>query len=249
MPPHRPDGRAIHKGFNAHGFGFHDSVIKEIERVAKAGEFGWEFIGAGAPHLCAKPRLTQPSSSSAPRNERIALVNANGSIERCLDGRLLSRHTRWAPRCARYRRRAVLRTVAGVRHFLRTNTLGGQAHQVGLPIKTEEPGHGCGSDRKAIADAVTQVSRAANGFMQLCAENEFSIRSASGGEPMRIVPAVFSTASLNRADQDLSISDLASGDLPTASRFIPENCLWFQHALNRSLQAQIPGRFGREART
>jgi hypothetical protein len=112
---------------------------------------------------------------------------------------------------------------------------------VGVAVKTHHRGEGCGSDRKAILESVSQVLRAANGFAALCAENpKLSLRQV---QSIRIVPAVFTTADLTKTDVDLVAANLASGNLPDSVGFESIPWLWFQHPLNRSMQAPVQARY------
>lgn len=125
-----------------------------------------------------------------------------------------------------------------------------ECHQVGLSVKhPDKKGHGCDSDRDAIATTVAQALRAANGFIQLCRDNRDLISGAlsDGAGRVNFLPVVLTTAALYCSDRPLNLSDATSGEAPQNMSFSRVPWLWYEHNLSSSMRAELPGRYVAEA--
>lgn len=241
-------------GLNVHGYGFQYAVIQHIEAVDGVRQLGWRFIGAEVPISLHGKEL---HADFIFYNERsgVYLVGECKRVDPAL--------ARWG--FARTAYTFGSRTLRGSNVMLRPvidelycpNASDDKLHlrplelpqvqswyQVGVVIKTpEQKGDGVTADRDAISQAATQALRAANGFIELCAENPGIVHRTAGPHvPVCIVPVVFTTAALAASTLDLSHAALESGDLPSSMTFAAASWLWYQHALNRSLQAAVQGR-------
>ena len=240
LPPEQRS-HSFTKGLNVHGFGLNYAVIKKI--LDRAQHFGWQFVGSEIP-------LTLNSAETHADLVFYRQVSSLYLLGECK--RVDPSRGAWCFGRSQHILGSGFATLDEL-HFpdmsgrlhLRPRTVShkSDSYQVGVEVKdSQEKGDGCPSDQKPIAQAVTQVLRAANAFMQLCTENTAIVRQVSGDGPSRILSAVFTTARLYKTDNDLSIADLASGHLPESVTFSPTSWLWYQHALTKSLQAQIQGR-------
>jgi hypothetical protein len=236
---------SIHKGFNYHGFGFHYAVIAEIERLSKASFHEWEFIGSEIPlslhgtDIHADFILFNPS-------RRMYLVGECKRVNPAV--------ARWCFARTKYRLGMGAPPLVDELYFPKANEdklqlktykidAARDVFQVGIALTTGQSGQGP-PDRDAINNSVGQALRAANGFIQLCAENVYLVRKGFGaGSSVKIVPVVFTTAVLSTLGIDLSASDLASGHLPTTTETDNPDWIWFHHALTESMRARVQGRF------
>jgi hypothetical protein len=234
----------LRQGLNVHGFGFHYSVIARIEQFGE--EFGWDFVGAEVPLGLAEQDVHADFIFRCQR-KHLYLVGECKRADPAV--------SHWGFARSRYSIGIDAPVTVDELHFPRADedrlalrvsrisTTSGRPFQVGITVKTPRTGDGVAKDRRAITDCVTQVARATNGFLHLCAENARLVRADFGDAPVRVVSAIFTTARLSTARDDLSIADLASGHLPDAATFDDTLWLWHQHALTPSMQAKIQGRF------
>jgi hypothetical protein len=252
MSSQPPDERSqsLRNSFDVHGFGFQYAVIERIESLDRTWHFGWEFIGAELPTSLKVGEEIHADFIFFSGLSRTYLVGECKRVDPAL--------AQWCFAKSRYTTgRGPAPPILDELYFpnesqdkirLRPLRLLGQSqksYQVGTSVKdNSKKGDGIGLDRrKEISQPVTQVLRAANGFIELCRDNPRIVRLTSGNsKPVRILPVVFTTATLAESPDDLAIADLASGKLPQSVTFSPVSWLWFEHGLNKSLQAAIEGR-------
>lgn len=108
-------------------------------------------------------------------------------------------------------------------------------YQLAAELRTGDKGDGHTAGRAAIDQAVTQVSRAAGGWIELLVAEKQRLLTQ---QPKLIVPAVFTTAKLFVTDADLSKADLHTGNL-SALTVTPKTWVWFQVHLSRQLRPTL----------
>lgn len=234
-----PDRRAL----NTHGFGFQYAVIEEIYTKARVRGFDWKLVGAEVP-ISLNGEETHADFLFFSPNKGAYLVGECKRADPALG--------RWCFARSKYHLGSSCAAV-DVLHFRRQDEdrlyisaepLQAPAYQVGIAVKRPKvKGDGNSGARDAISRAASQVLRATNGFIELCGRHPSLVRKEAGGRPARFVPVVVSTAEIVAGETDLSLADLASGDLPSDFPVAPKSWVWFQHALNESMQANVPGRF------
>jgi len=108
-------------------------------------------------------------------------------------------------------------------------------YNLGLPIKGHTVGDRTGDNRTALDDAVTQVLRGTNAFMESIAK-EPTLLVPSGENAFGIVvPVVFTTAQLWVSDVDLGASELATGKVPQVS-LQSQPWLWLKQNISPDLK-------------
>ncbi len=233
------DFALFRQALQEHGHAFHYATIKAIERASTIQDSGWHFVASEVPialngeevhadlifrshrhYLIGECKRVNPAYSQwLFAQTRFTTGGGPASVtveELCLD----------SPGSAGMHVRPFQMAPAR------------RAFQVGVTVRTKDKGQGCVSDKKAIEETVSQVSRAAGGFAELCSVN----RGLVDG-PARIIPAIFTTARLFTCLYDLELADLATGDLPARVEFESVPWLWFQRGLSESLLADLPGRY------
>lgn len=245
------DAARFRKALSSHGFPFQYAAIQRI--ISASSDVGWQFVGSEIPvgegenatHAdflfyspasnayivgeCKKPDgdstwLFARSAYSLGRRE-----SAGGSPATLDQLSPQNNHSQ------------VLLDVVALRGTL--------AYQVALatkgnagPIDGTPPRAQGGDERKGIAGAVTQVLRAANGFMGVCRDN--GRLAFQGGAPtVRFVPVVITTATLVVSSEDLHRSSPATGQVHPETEFQSRSWLWFEHPLSISMRAAVAGRY------
>jgi hypothetical protein len=85
-----------------------------------------------------------------------------------------------------------------------------EIYHVARELKTDACGEAQGESRGAIEDAMTQVCKGLNGFMNLLSDHW---REAGMSEAARLVPVVFTTARLWVTDADIGQASLEDGNV------------------------------------
>lgn len=247
-PPQNDPSSSIRAALNIHGFAFNYAVIDSIAALAKKGII-WQFVGTEVPLTLNGEEIHADLVYFNP-SRNIYIVGECKRPDPALAHWCFARSVyafghgdNLRPTVDQLYRET---NAAHVHLRPRVVRLGHQGYQVGIAMKTHQKGEGCYSDRKAIQDSVTQVMRAANGFIALSALNFRLASPPPDREPVTFVPVVFTTAKLSVSDYDLGTSDLAAGTVPVTATFAPAEWLWYHHPLNLSMQANVHGRYTAE---
>jgi hypothetical protein len=93
-----------------------------------------------------------------------------------------------------------------------------------------------GGSRDAIENALTQVCRGFNGFLQFVASGHDIL------EPtplIRAVPVIFTTAKLLVSSVDIGTADLQSGELQGSMNLEERDWIWFDYAQSLGIMHSI----------
>lgn len=239
--PDGPDPVLYRQAMREHGHAFHYAVIAAIERASRENGLGWRFMASEVPLSLNGDEV---------HADFIFQNGARFLIGECK--RVNPAYSEWLFGRTRYTT-AGKPTLATVEELFAPSPQVARPHvrpkevahaeltyQVGISVKTQKKGEGCVSDRTAIEECVKQVSRAAGGFSELCADN---IGLLGPGLHAVMVPAIFTTSSLCVCNRDVELSDLATGELSPDATFSRRPWLWFQRGLNPTLRAHLGGRY------
>jgi hypothetical protein len=240
-----PVAAAAQKSFeevlNRHGFGFQFSVLTECREASKTGwESRWRFVATEVP---------VEVRGAGTRIDFVLEHAVDGSgfsdVMICECKRVNPAFAQWCFIGAPFTRRnnsvetLRLESIHVPEHHsgLTPDTLSGGAKRpgevfhMGFPVKIQnakgDPNPKGNKDNKNdIEDAVTQVLRGLNGYIELVAKN----RKLIGNNTMTFFPVVFTTAELWISSADLSSSDLMTGNIDlTKWGFEKVDWLWFQY--------------------
>lgn len=238
-------GDGFRKALSRHGYGFHFAVMERIREVVNELRLSWTVEGSEIPvqvqgkdtHVDFVLRQLDGSAIIVAECKRANPALAYWCFARSSDygspdGR------QGAPQIERL----LLNDTHSVDPVeLRTLKASGSGlYQVGIEVKTGISGDPAGSDKDAIANAVTQVFRGANGLANLIRKNPRFLRESRAAD---IYPVVFTTAELFTTEQELHTADLLTGAMPTLSDFQKRDWVWYQHNVSHSLLSDVRGRF------
>jgi len=240
MEPSNQEITATQKSFeevlNRNGFGFQFSVLAECKEVSTTWESRWRFLASEIP---VEVRNVGTKIDFALEHT----VNASGfsDVMICECKRVNPAFARWCFIPAPYTRR---NSIIEVKRFeslsmknngLSVHTLEGGAERqgqilhLGLPVRVPNvkgDSSPVGNNRNDIEDAITQVLRGLNGYINLLAGN----RGLIGNKTFTFYPTVFTTAELWVSNADLSKADLQTGNINlTKGDFQEVTWLWFQY--------------------
>ncbi len=119
-----------------------------------------------------------------------------------------------------------------------SDTRGKKIFDIAFNVKSDDKGEG---DTKGANDAVTQVLRGMNGFIQYVADKEHLLRIENAKSYTRyFLPVVFTTANLWASTVNLSESDLNSGNLDLRKESLQEHSwLLFQYNQSQPIKHSI----------
>ena len=114
-----------------------------------------------------------------------------------------------------------------------TDTLVKDAYHFGVEVRSARQGDDKGESGKAIEDAVTQVLRGLNGYLEVLAQHTQLVE----GTITHLLPVVFTTAQLWVSKADLGLAELATGDLDISNdEFESVPWLWYQYHMSPGLK-------------
>lgn len=242
-PPHgsRP-GDEYRKALNTHGFGFQYAVVAEVLAQNQAQGLDWQLIGAEVP-ISLNGSETHADFIFYSQIRRTYLIGECKRADPAL--------ARWCFAGSKFRLGTPtpildsleFRNRAEDRLYLKPGGVNGKAYQVGISVKVPNvKGDGQQPGRDAIGNSATQVLRATNGFIEFCGTLPSLVRHDTMGDSAKFIPVVVTTAEIVVGQTELSLADLASGELPETFTVSREPWVWYQHALNLSMQGNIRGR-------
>ena len=107
------------------------------------------------------------------------------------------------------------------------------AYHFGVEVRSTKPGDDKGESGRAIEDAVTQVLRGLNGYLDALSQN----KELFEGTKTYLLPVIFTTAQLWISSSDLGLADLSTGDLDLSKdKFEPVPWLWYQYHMSPGLK-------------
>lgn len=107
------------------------------------------------------------------------------------------------------------------------------AYHFGVEVRANKQGDCKGESGKAIEEAVTQVLRGLNGYLDALSQN----RQLVEGSITHLLPVIFTTAQLWGSAADLGLADLTSGDLDSSNdKFESVPWLWYQYHMSPGLK-------------
>jgi|ERR1043166_1039764 hypothetical protein len=236
---------SFQKALNRHGDGFQFSVLKLAESLAKKVDRDersrWNFLFSEAPVeirgsgtridfilsrsrnpffylICeckrANPKLSNWCFIRAPRVRRGSKVDSL-LVETVFQGTELSEP---------------MTTVSNLNALT-------HAYHFGVEVRSSKAGDDKGESRRAIEDAVTQVLRGLNGYIEaLCQDKQLFEETK-----VHLLPVIFTTAQLWISHSDLGVADLDTGDIDLSKdKFESVPWLWYQYHMSPGLKHTSP---------
>lgn len=238
-PLQAPD-HAFQAILDRHGYGFQYALLKHINGLGRpwfvqAAEFPVTFRG-GTTHIDLVLRLARHGAAS-PLWMVAECKRANPAL---VDWCFVRQPMVPRPTEVAFEQVRVTDNRAFVALDMRDSWASERVYNLGFPIKGLAKGDASGSGRTALDDAVTQVLRGANGFIELLAHRpKLLTKGAFGYGFGQVLPAVFTTARLWVSDVDLQTADLKTGNVPPASlQAVP--WLWLKHNVSPDLKHALP---------
>jgi hypothetical protein len=230
----------FHELLNTHGYSFQFSVIKEIQDYhSQNGRFPWEFdiaelpveingidtridfilinsITGGVQLICeckrANPSLSNWCFARAPFIHKWQKSRSPITIERV---------SKSFVDIDPYSEPAIIEVTNNVYHF-------------SFEIKTDQKGDQVGKGKGAIDDAITQVLRAYNGYINFLIRNEYLLSKTS---KIDLIPIVITTATLWASEVDLSAANIETGNINLDTTALEKRKhIWLQHHLSNSIK-------------
>jgi hypothetical protein len=107
------------------------------------------------------------------------------------------------------------------------------AYHFGVEVRASKPGDDKGESGRAIEDAVTQVLRGLNGYLEALSQN----KELFEGTKTYLLPVIFTTAQLWTSSADLGLADLSTGDIDLSKdKFESVPWLWYQYHMSPGLK-------------
>jgi hypothetical protein len=112
-----------------------------------------------------------------------------------------------------------------------------QLFHIAFELKTDKKGDFGGAGRGAIQDAVTQVFRGINGFIEFLSQNEDLVPKE---KLVQIVPVIFTTAKIWTSMVDISITDIETGNSNVAELNATEReWIWYRYPLSPGIKHAV----------
>jgi hypothetical protein len=107
------------------------------------------------------------------------------------------------------------------------------AYHFGVEVRAAKPGEDKGESGRAIEDAVTQVLRGLNGYLEALSQNKQLVE----GNITHLLPVIFTTAQLWVSKADLGLAELATGNIDLSKdKFESVPWLWYQYHMSPGLK-------------
>lgn len=246
-PSHEENKKSIvRKNFETelrkHGFGFQYAVIKEIERLYNANQSAWlprfsEFpveINNNNTHIDFI--LERIERDSFPRKSPFFLI---GECKRANPAQ-----SNWCFVRSSFAQEGLLTNFVYAEmvqlvynsnlkrsSVKRLNAMAEKVFDIAFNVKSDDKGEG---DTKGVNDAVSQVLRGMNGFIEYIGKKDSIIKSFYGETfSPYFLPVVFTTADLWTSSIDLSKANLISGNLDLPKESLT-NVSWLLFQYNQS---------------
>jgi hypothetical protein len=107
------------------------------------------------------------------------------------------------------------------------------AYHFGVEVRSPKAGDDRGESGRAIEDAVTQVLRGLNGYIEaLCQDKQLFEETQ-----VHLLPVIFTTAQLWISHSDLGLANLDTGDIDLSrDKFESVPWLWYQYHMSPGLK-------------
>ena len=226
---------SFRKILNTHGYGFQYAVLEAIERARRfpphwhsvASELGVEVRGRDTriDHVIQKGTkpfyLIGECKRANPATAYWCFAKAN--LIRMED------YARQSFAEVLIRHESSRECTTRLQEIHLTN----RAYQVALEVRTGQKGDSSSAGRGAIEDAVGQVCRGLNGFLEFMAKR----RDLTPPNSMVIVlPVVFTTARLFVSPVDIGTADLLSGNLKHEMQLEEIDWVWYDYPQSPGLK-------------
>lgn len=229
-----------------HGFGFQFRVLKETEELFNRTENRsvWRFLFSELPvQIQSRDTridfiLTRNHSSGMGFYMICECKRANPSLSNwCFLKAPRTRRNRLSgdPLTFEYARLSVSKDRLRI-NVNQVATLT-DAHHLGFEVRrANTKGQSGGETGQAIEDAITQVLRGLNGYVETLKRKP----RLTDGDPMYFMPVIFTTARLWSSKANLESSDLATGKIDiTQDVFEEVPWLWYQYPMSPGLKHSI----------
>jgi len=237
------------KELRIHGFGFQYSVIEEIRRLYNEEQSAWrteftEFpveINNNNTHIDFI--LERKETSYFPKKSPFFLI--------CECKRANPALSNWCFVRSPFGREGLLLNSMFIEklhlekqwntkksYVLQSDTMGKKVFDIAFNVKSDDKGEG---DTKGANDAVSQVLRGMNGFIEYFGKKENLLKiQHEGSYSPYFLPVIFTTAELWTSTINLSESDLNTGnlDLPLEG-LTNESWLYFQYNQSQPIKHSI----------
>jgi hypothetical protein len=241
---------SFQKTLNRHGYGFQFGVLKIAEELAKRVDEDewskWTFLFSEVPvqvqGFGTRIDFVLSKRESSSSNPFFHLICECKRANPALSNWCFIR----APRTRRNQIKGadplMLETIiqnSGVQLFkiiASTDTSVRDAYHFGVEVRAARQGDDKGESGKAIEDAVTQVLRGLNGYLEMLAQHTQLVEGAI----TYFLPVVFTTAQLWVSEADLGLAELATGDLDISNdEFESVPWLWYQYHMSPGLKHSL----------
>jgi hypothetical protein len=234
------------KVLDSHGFGFHYSVLTRAEELQSRSKSTWVFevsefpvsVAAGSARIDFVLRQPETRSYLIAECKRANPSLSNWCFARApLVGRNMSAQPYMVERARHFH--------GNVRAEGYALTHSCEAFHIALEIRSHEKGDSYGPGRGAIEDAVTQVLKGTNGFVNFLASKPSLVPENTSS---LVLPVVFTTAKLWTSDAALARADVSTGRIDFAGTALKEvPWLIHQHFQSPELAHEVTGK--RESRS
>ncbi len=237
---------SFQKALNRHGYGFQFSVLKIAENLAKRVDADersrWNFLFSEVPvevqgwGTRIDFILSRSRSTSSPFFYLVCeCKRANPKLSNWCFVR--------APRVHRNQTKGsdplLVETVfqgTEIRHamtIVSNLTSLRDAYHFGIEVRAAKPGDDKGESGRAIEDAITQVLRGLNGYVEALSQN----KEITEGTKTYLLPVIFTTAQLWISGSDLGLANLSTGDIDLSrDTFKSVPWLWYQYHMSPGLK-------------
>lgn len=231
QPTQPPEG--FHNVLNSHGYPFQYSVIRFADNLAQKGRSSWVFHSAEVP-VAVQGVETKVDFILSTANKLTYMVAECKRVNPALGYWCFAEapYTHRNPQSNRLFFETIkVSPLKGVtaraegRHYTLdssvTSSFASRCYHLGIELKSNKLGTSQGSGgRGTIEDAIGQVLRGVNGFVEYFRSNDSSLQpnvsyqlSSEFQFSVKFVPVIFTTASLWVSDVDLGATDLNTGDV------------------------------------
>lgn len=235
------------KVLNRNGYGFQYSVLKKAKELAASRASSFYFEVSEFP-VVLQGTHTRIDFILRNRFEYYGLIDSISLICECK--RVNPAYSDWffvkSPfihaRQSRDDNYLILESLTkkegdGILHLASKTIQIANNYHIGLEAKTNKPGDSKGETGEAIERAATQVLRGMNGFIQTMNSNSdlwnFSQR-------VHFLPVIFTTANLFVSDADISLADLATGEINLSKEEIKSvPWLYYQYPMSLGLKHSV----------
>jgi len=238
---------SFQKALNRHGYGFQFSVLEIAQNLAKTVDEDqrsrWTFLFSEVPvevqRSGTRIDFMLSRSRSAPSSPFFYLIceckRANPALSNwCFIRAPLVRRNQPTGTDSLLVETVIQASAVEVFKIVVSNlTPVRDAYHFGVEVRAGKRGEDKGESGRAIEDAVTQVLRGLNGYLEALSQNKQLVE----GTITYLLPVIFTTAQLWISNADLGLADPASGDIDLSKdKFESVPWLWYQYHMSPGLK-------------